>query len=470
MRVRPTSIPLNPENWSHMATGLDDDLLRDFFGTAAYRTIFDARQRLQAWLDVERALAEAQAELGLIPAAAAAKIATACDAADYDLDALRDEINATQHPIVPVVHALEHRVGPEAARYVHFGATTQDIMDTGAVLQLRSALDLLTVDLDATVAAAASVASAHRSTPQAGRTHAQHAVPITFGLKAATWLDELLRVRERLIEARSRMLVLQLFGAAGTMAAYGEQAFAVQAGVAKRLDLIAPPVPWHATRDRVAELGALLSLLAGAGERIADEVIRLQANEIGEIGEPLTAGHVGSSTMPQKRNPHLSEALVAKARLIHGHAATLLRNASHQHERDMSAWALEWLLVPETVILAGATTSDLRTLLEGLVVSPERMRVNLDLTGGQIAAEGLMMSLSDTLGRDQAHHLLIELTREADRQGVSFVSLARTDARITAHLDADAVDHLLDAGNHVGHSAALVDAIVAIAEGAVAPA
>lgn len=453
-----------------MATGLDDDLLRDFFGTAAYRTIFDARQRLQSWLDVERALAEAQAELGLIPPGAATTIAAHCEASLYDLDALRDEINATQHPIVPVVHALEQRVGPEVARYVHFGATTQDIMDTGAVLQLRSALDRLTADLDAAVCAATAVAREHRATPQAGRTHAQHAVPITFGLKAATWLDELMRVRERLIESRPRMLVLQLFGAAGTMAAYGDQAFAVQAGVAARLDLAVPAVPWHATRDRVAELGAVLSLLAGAGERIADEVIRLQANELGEIGEPLAAGHVGSSTMPQKRNPHLSEALVAKARLIHGHAATLLRNASHQHERDMSAWALEWLLVPETVILAGATTADLRTLLEGLVVSPERMRQNLDLTGGQIAAEGLMMSLSDTLGRDQAHHLLIELTREADRQGVPFVTLARNDERITAHLDAAQVEQLLDAGNHVGHSAALVDQIVTVAEGIATPA
>jgi adenylosuccinate lyase/3-carboxy-cis,cis-muconate cycloisomerase len=444
-----------------MPTGLDDDLLRDFFGNADQRRIFDARARLQAWLDVERALAETQAELGVIPAEAAERIAAACDAEDYDLDALRAEINDTQHPIVPVVHALEHRVGDEAARFVHFGATTQDIMDTGQALQLRASLDLIEADLDGAIAAARALAAAHRDVPQAGRTHCQHAVPITFGLKAATWLDELARARERLGQARERVLAVQLFGAAGTMAAYGPEAEAIKAGVAARLGLADAAAPWHATRDRIAELGAVLSLLAGAAERIAAEVVRLQSTEVGEVAEPLREGHIGSSTMPQKRNPHLSEALVAKARIVHGLSATLLRNGAHLHERDMSAWALEWLALPELMIVSGAVAADLRVLLDGLTVDAERMRANLELSGGQIVAEGLMMALDPAIGRNRAHELLVTLTREADATRRPFGEVAADHPDVRAHLSPDEVAAALDPGRYTGRAGAIVDRTLA---------
>lgn len=440
-----------------MPSGLDDDLLRDFFGTDAQRRIFDGRARLQSWLDVERALAETQAELGIIPAEAAERIAAACDAAGYDLDALREEVNRTQHPIVPVVHALEHAAGPEAARFVHFGATTQDIMDTGQALQLRRSLELIEADLARAIAGAERLAREHRSTPQAGRTHAQHAVPITFGLKAATWLDELRRCAARLEEARPRLLAVQLFGAAGTMAAYGEQGVAIRDGVAARLGLETTETPWHATRDRIGELGALLSLLAGAAERIAAEVVRLQATEYGELAEPLRQGHIGSSTMPQKRNPHLAEGLVAKARLVHGLAATLLRNAAHQHERDMSAWALEWLAVPELMILSGAVAADVAVLLEGLTADAERMRANLDLTGGQIAAEALMMALDPMIGRNRAHELLVALTREADAAGRPFAEVAAADERLREHLSEAEIAAALDPARYTGLAETLVD-------------
>ena len=444
-----------------MGIGLDDDLLRDIFGTEEQRAIFDARARLQGWLDTERALAEAQAELGLIPAAAAERIAAACDARAYDMAALREEINATQHPIVPVVHALERAVGEETARHVHFGATTQDIMDTGHVLQLRASLDALERDLDAAVAAAARLARDHRDTVEAGRTHGQQAVPVTFGLKAATWLDELRRVGERIREARPRILVAQIFGAAGTLAGYGDQALEVKARMAARLGLGDPEAPWHATRDRVGELGALMGLLAGAAERIAGEVIRLQATELGELAEPRQPGHIGSSTMPQKRNPHLCEAIVSKTRLISGLAATLLRNGAHQHERDMGAWGAEWLAVPEIMVLAGGAAADTRKLLEGLDVRADRMRENLDITGGQIVAEALMMALDPAIGKDRAHHLLIELTRAADAQGRPFSELAAEDPRVTQHLSAEQVAAALDPARYTGAAPALVDATLA---------
>lgn len=441
-----------------MGISLDDELLRDFFGTAEQRRIFDARARLQSWLDTERALAEAQAELGLVPGHAAEAVAAACDAGAYDLDELREQINVTQHPIVPVVHALEHRVGADAARFVHFGATTQDIMDTGQALQLRSSLTAIERDVAGAVEAAIALARDHRDTAQAGRTHGQHAVPITFGLKAATWLDELQRLAERLGQARPRLLVAQIFGAAGTLAAYGEQALAVKAGVARRLGLGNPVTPWHATRDRIAELAALMSLLAGVAERIAAEVARLQATELGEIAEPLQPGHIGSSTMPQKRNPHLSEAVVAKARLGHGMASTLMRNGAHQHERDMGAWAVEWVAVPELMVISGAIAADLRRMLDGLEVHPERMRANLDLTGGQIAAEALMMRLDPAIGRDRAHDLLVELTRAADAADRPFSAVTASDPRVTEHLSRDEVAAALDPANYTGAAAIIVDA------------
>ncbi|MFN8546366.1 MAG: lyase family protein, partial [Candidatus Binatia bacterium] len=219
-----------------------------------------------------------------------------------------------------------------------------------------------------------------------------------------------------------------------------------------------PVTPWHATRDRIAELAALMSLLAGVAERIAAEVARLQATELGEIAEPLQPGHIGSSTMPQKRNPHLSEALVAKARLGHGLASTLMRNGAHQHERDMGAWAVEWVAVPELMVISGAIAADLRRMLDGLEVHPERMRANLDLTGGQIAAEALMMRLDPAIGRDRAHDLLVELTRAADAADRPFSEVAASDPRVTEHLNRDEVAAALDPANYTGAAASIVDA------------
>lgn len=444
-----------------MGSALNDDLVCDFFGNEEQRQIFEGRSRLQSWLDVEAALAQVQAGLDLVPAEAAEKIATACDAERYDLAQLRDEINSTQHPIVPVVHALEEKVGPEAARFVHFGATTQDIMDTGVALQLKRSLQAIRRDLAAATDATAVLAAEHRETTQAGRTHAQHAVPITFGLKAATWLQEMDRTLERIEQAEPRLLAVQIFGAAGTMAAYGDRALEVKAGVADRLGLFDTETPWHAARDRVSELAAVMSGLAGAAERIAGEVVRLQSTELGEVTEPLVPGHIGSSTMPQKRNPHLSEGLIAKARMVHGAATTLMRNSTHLHERDMSAWALEWLAVPELMIMSGAIAADLKFLLSGLSVNAETMAANLTLTGGQIVAEGLMMRLDAAIGRDRAHHLLVELTRAADQQGRSFAEVAASDERVASHLSASEIEQALDPASYTGKAAAIVDQAIA---------
>jgi 3-carboxy-cis,cis-muconate cycloisomerase len=443
-----------------MSTTLDDELLRDFFGTQEQRDIFDARARLQAWLDVERALVEVQAQLGVVPESAAERIAGLCDASTFDLERLGSEINAAQHPLVPVVHELERRAG-DAARFVHYGATTQDIMDTAHVLQLRRSFDVVERDLRAAAAHAAQLAQTYSQTVQAGRTRGQHAVPITFGLKAATWLDELDRAVARIREARPRLLVAQIGGAAGTLAAYGEQALSIKAGVAQRLGLGDAAMPWHATRDRTAEVGSLGAMIAGVAERIASEIIRLQAPEFSELAEPLRAGHVGSSTMPQKRNPHLCEMIVAKARIARGLGSVLLGNAVHQHERDVGAWAVEWLTVPQLLIVVGAIAADTRTLLSGLHVAAGRMRANIEQTGGQILAEALMMRLDPFIGRARAHELLVELTRSADAEGRPFADVVRTNPRVTKHLSAEDIAAALDPEQHTGLAATLVAARLA---------
>ncbi|WP_237726826.1 class-II fumarase/aspartase family protein [Rhodococcus jostii] len=442
-----------------MGVGLDDDLLRDFFGNAEQRAIFDGPQRLQGWLDVERALAQTQAELGIIPAEAAQRISAHCQSDLFDINKLRQHVNATQHPIVPMVNALEKLVGTEFGQFVHYGATSQDIMDSGQALQLRQSLQGIERDVAAATKAAASLALKHRNTTQVGRTHGQHAVPISFGLKAATWVDELQRLQTRIAESRDRILTVQIFGAAGSMAGYGDRAFEVKAGVASRLGLTEPVAPWHATRDRIAELGSLMALLAGVSERIAAEVIRLQSTEFGELVEPLQPGHIGSSTMPQKRNPHLSEGIVAKARIAQSLSAGLLRNGAHQHERDMGAWAVEWLTVPELMVGSGAMAADLNHLLEGLQVNAECMRRNVGITGGQVNAESLMMILDSSIGRDHAHHLLVELTRSADLQNLNFSEVATADERVASHLSQDQIMKALDPAQYLGFAPEVADRV-----------
>ena len=335
-----------------MALGLDCTVLRDLFGTEETRAAVTSEALVQGWLDAERALAEAQAEIGMIPAAAAERIAQECVADRYDLDAVRAGIAESQHPLVPLIRMLVERCGEHGA-WVHWGATTQDIIDTGLVLQLRAGLAPVRRDAGRAHAAAADLARRYRDTPQAGRTHGQHAVPISFGLKAASWADELGRVVERLDAAAGAAATAQLGGAAGTLAAMGDQAAELRPVFARRLGLAEDAIPWHAARDRVVDLGHALSQLAGAADRIAQEVIRLQATEVAELSEPLTAGHVGSSTMPQKRNPMTSEYLAAGAMLLRATVSVLPAAAAHASERDMARWGVEWLAVPQAVVLAG---------------------------------------------------------------------------------------------------------------------
>jgi 3-carboxy-cis,cis-muconate cycloisomerase len=395
-----------------MPTTLDCTVMRDLFGTPAMRAVFDTRRLVQGWLDAEVALARAEARLGIVPAAAAERIAKEADATRFDFDALREGIAESQHPLVPLIRELAARCG-EHGGYVHWGATTQDVLDTGLMLQVRDGLDLLAADIGRALDAARQLAVEHAETPMAGRTHGQHAVPITFGLKAASWADELDRAARRLADVSAVVLTVQLGGAAGTLASLHPNGGGVCKAFAHELGLNCPAMPWHVARDRMRDLTHALDQVGAVGERIAAEVIRLQSTEVGEADEPASDGHVGSSTMPQKRNPMTCEYLVASARALRGVVTAVDGAAAHAGERDMGLWGTEWLAVPQAFILAGSVANKLAEVLTGLEVHPARMERNLATTDGALMAEAAMMLLGRSLGHEQAHAFVMRAVKRA---------------------------------------------------------
>jgi 3-carboxy-cis,cis-muconate cycloisomerase len=379
------------------------------------------------------------------------------DATRFDLDGLREQMRLSEHPLVPTVRALAEAAG-DAGQYVHWGATTQDIMDTAMVLQVRTALDLVEGTLGELIAGLAAHARSYAGTRMPGRTHGQHALPITFGLKLAVWLDELGRTRERLTECRPRVLVGQLAGGAGTLASLGVDAPAVRENFCRRLSLGAPTTPWHVARDGFAELVSVLGILAGTIEKIALELIRLQSTELGEVAEPTTAAHVGSSTMPQKRNPMVSEYVAAVCKLVRGLVPTMQAAMIGAHERDMASWAAEWLLVPQAFIMTDGALTQLLAVVEELDVNDERMAANLELTKGSILAEAVMLALGRQIGRERAHQLMSGVTSEAERRGVHLLVVLREHPEASALLSETELEQLLDATAYLGGASGLAAA------------
>ena len=345
---------------------------------------------LRAMLEFETALAGAEAEAGLIPAEAAEAIRSACDPDGFDVDRLSSEGRASASPVVPLVAALREKVGSDAAEFVHYGATSQDVMDSAAMLVASRALGVLRPELDGVAAACAELAERHRETPMAGRTLLQQALPITFGLKAAGWLDSVLTARERL---GSISLAVQLGGAAGTLASLGDGGERVVGLLAKRLDLEEPVLPWHTHRLRIADLGASLALTAGTLEKIALDVLLLSQTEVGEVAEPLGGGRGGSSSMPHKRNPVGSVLTIACARRVRGDAGVLLESMPQEHERAAGALQSEWGPLSDALALTGGAASAMRESLEGLEVRPDRMRENLELLRAELSEDEIDRAL-----------------------------------------------------------------------------
>jgi 3-carboxy-cis,cis-muconate cycloisomerase len=438
------------------STVFDSDLFRDAFGSEAMRAVFLDRALVARYVEVEVALAKVQGALGLIPADAAKTIAAKADAAIIDLAHLKKETDLVGYPIIGIVHALQKQCG-DAGRYLHWGATTQDIMDTATVLQVRAALDLIEADLVTLTGNLVALTSKHRATVMAGRTHLQHALPVTFGLKTAVWLTMLDRHRERLAQLRPRVQMGQFGGAAGTLASLGTDGLAVHDALVKELGLHASPAPWHVARDGVVEAVAFLALVSGTLGKIALDVMLMMQTEIGEVFEPFMPGRGGSSTMPQKRNPISSELIVACAKSVRQDVGLMLDSlAGADHERATGPWHLEWIALPRAFIATAGALTQAKFMLGGLIVDGARMRKNLDVTGGLIVAEAVMMALAPKLGRGAAHDLVYGACRKALDGGTLLVDELARMPDVTAVFDRAALAGLCDPAHYLGSADAMI--------------
>jgi 3-carboxy-cis,cis-muconate cycloisomerase len=435
-------------------------LLDPLFTEDRMRALFSDHNRLQAMLRFEAALARAEARLDVIPGSAVSAIELQCRAELFDFENLGREAALAGNLAIPMVKqltALVARGDREASRFVHWGATSQDAIDTGLVLQLQDALNLVEADLAAAAAEASRLARAHQHTPMPGRTWLQQALPITFGLKAAGWFSAIKRHRARIREMRPRVLALQFGGAAGTLAALGAKGIQVAEALGDELRLHVPDVPWHTHRDRVAEAGSVLGLLVGTLGKIADDISLLMQTEVGEAYEPTAAGRGGSSTMPQKRNPVGSAVALAAAIRVPALVSTLLAAMVQEHERGLGNWLAEWETLPEICTLTAGALAHLKRVLEGLKIDEARMASNLEATRGQIMAEAVMMALGARLGRLEAHDLVECACLEASRQGRHLRDVLMDDPKVREHLSADDLKRLFSPGNYLGAAEALVD-------------
>ena len=432
--------------------------------TDAMIAVFSPRATVQRMLDVEAALARALAAAGVVPAGCVAPIEAACRADVLDADALTQAAARAGNLAIPLVKQLTARVkavDAQAAKYVHWGATSQDIIDTGTILQLRDALALIDAGLSALCRALADQAARHRATPMAGRTWLQQALPITLGLKFAQWLDAMLRHRARIAQLRERALALQFGGAAGTLASLGDKGGAVARALAHELDLPLPALPWHTQRDRVAEAATVLGLLTGTLGKIARDISLQMQTEIGELAEPAGAGKGGSSTMPHKRNPVGCAAVLTAAARVPGLVATVLAGMVQEHERALGGWQAEWDALPDIARLAAGALANVTEIVEGLEVDTARLAANLNVTHGLILGEAVMLALGDAIGRLDAHHLVERASKEAVRSARPLRDVLAEDAHVTAHLSAGRLDALLDPANYVGSARQFVDAVLA---------
>ncbi len=414
------------------------------------RALFTREARWQAWLDVEAALARAEAELGMIPADAAVEIAQHCQLDLLSIENIEAGLAVTAHPLVPLIWELDRILGGEVGGYVHWGATTQNITQTGDILQLRKAHEIILGQIGQVLSALAPLAIKHADDPCAGRTHGQHAVPATFGYKIGAWIDELCRHVERLEDAEPRVFVAMLGGAAGTLASFGTPGLAVQDGMAAQLDLLPMPVPGRTSHDHHAEYAAILAMLAATCRKIADETYTLMKPEFGEIEEPVPPGTVGSSTMPQKRNPKLSQDIRAAAAQVTALFPLALDAMRTEHEADGSTSAMIERVVHGSVELVGDILSRLALLFDGIDVKPDRMRQNLDLSGGLIMSENIMLALGERVGRQRAHDIVYEHAQDAAVQNVAFRDLLISDEEVRRHLSEAELDALLDPASYTG--------------------
>lgn len=444
-------MPVNPA---------DSPIMGTLYGSDAMRVVFDEQAYFQRMLDVEAALARVQGRLGIIPAEAAAAISAAAKVENLRIEELAASARNVGYPVVGLVQGLSRAAAPHGG-WTHWGATTQDIMDTATVLQVRDGLRLIRAELVATIRALAAQAERHRGTVMAGRTHLQQALPYSFGLKCATWLQPLPAHVERLDQLRPRVEVAEFGGAAGTLASLGEQGLAVVEGLAAELGLAAPAAPWHVCRDGVAEVVSYLGLVCGSLAKMGTDVILLAQTEIGELSEPYVAGRGSSSTMPQKRNPIASEYVLAAARAVQSLVPLMQGAMAQDHERATGPWQVEMLALPQAFVLTHGALLHARAIAEGMVVDAGRMARNLDVTGGLIVAEAVMMGLAPHLGRGEAHHVVKHACDTALAAGIGLADALEREPEVAVRLDRAAIDQLTDPSRYLGSTGAFIERVLA---------
>lgn len=441
-----------------------NQLFDAYFTAHDMREVFCDQGRVQAMLDFEAALARAEARVGLIPSSAVAPIAAACDSGLYDFAALGEAIATAGNSAIPLVKALGKQIASsdaEAERYVHLGATSQDVMDSGLVLQLRQALVLIENQLAQLADSLAVQAQRFATTPLAGRTWLQHATPVTLGMKIAGWLGAVTRSRQRLQQLKPRLLVLQFGGASGTLAALGAQALPIAEALAEELQLTLPEQPWHTQRDRIVEFGAVLGLIAGSLGKFGRDISLLMQTEAAEVFEPAAPGKGGSSTMPHKRNPVGAAVLIGAATRVPGLVSTLFSAMPQEHERSLGLWHAEWETLPEICCLVSGSLQQARLLADGLEVDAARMARNLELTQGLVLAEAVSIVLAQRVGRDTAHHLLEQCCKRAVAEQRHLRAVLADEPQVTAELSGAELDDLLNPAHYLGQAQVWVERAVA---------
>jgi 3-carboxy-cis,cis-muconate cycloisomerase len=446
-----------------MSTALSP-LLAPMLSSAAMRAVCDDAAYLQHMLEFEAALARAEAATGVIPAAAAGPIGAACKVEAFDLAALAEAATRSGNVAIPLVKALIAGVGkidPQAARYVHWGATSQDMIDTATMLTLRAGIDALLADIGRAIAGFAGLARQHRHTFVVGRTWLQHALPMPFGLKLAEYASALDRSRRRLQRLRREALALQFGGAAGTLAALGDKGLLVAERLAQELDLPLPDAPWHTHRDRIAEAASLLAIIAGTCGKIARDVSLMMQTDVAEAFEPAGEGRGGSSTMPHKRNPVAAASALAAATMAPNLAATMLAAQVQDHERSAGPWHAEWPTMPSLLLVTSGALAAIVDIAEGLEVDVARMGANLDATRGLIMAEAVTMRLAEKIGKNEAHHLVEAASKQAVSSKEHLRDVLTSDSKVTAHLSANDIAGLFEPAAYQGVSQTLIDRLLA---------
>jgi adenylosuccinate lyase len=443
----------------------DSAVYRHLWSTPELHALFDDRGRTQAWLDILAALADAQAALGMVPGEAARAIREHAKVELLDLDAVAAGTRATGHSTLGLIRCLRELLPPEAAEWVYYGATVQDLTDTWFAVTMRAVLDVVDRDVERCRAAAVHLARRHRDTVMSGRTHGQPGLPITFGYKVAVWAGELGRHRERILQARPRLEVVQLGGALGTMEFWGDGALDLLGAFASRLRLGVPDLPWITARDRVAEFAGLLAMVTATLSKIGNEIYELQRPELGELSEPFTPGQVGSITMPHKRNPELAEHLDTLGRVVRANAGLALEGMVALHERDGRGWKAEWLILPESSLLAAAALQFAARLLEGLQVHPDRMRANLDAQRGYVLSEAVLRRLAAKVGKHVAHERVYAATMAGVESGMDLAEALRAAGLVgpdpATQLSEAELSAVLDPVAALGATTAFVDRVLA---------